>query len=133
MCYSKAGKGPHGPGKNLTANLKELVLPFLNKCLNTRLNTHQKTLIHISIANIQEVTDAFGFNLSSGVLNLSPAEIQIANLVKAGKSSKEIASLLNISPKTVKNHRHKIRDKVGIKNKKINLRTYLAAFGKKAY
>ncbi len=61
-------------------------------------------------------------------LNLTPAEIQIANLIKLGKVNKEIAEIKNLSSRTIEFHRNNIRKKIGIKNKKVNLRTYLNSF-----
>ena len=49
----------------------------------------------------------------------------ISNLVKEGKTSKEIAELMNLSKRTVEFHRDSIRKKIGIKNKKANLRAFL--------
>jgi DNA-binding NarL/FixJ family response regulator len=47
---------------------------------------------------------------------LTEREIQIINLIKEGLSSKEIATQLNISLKTVEVHRHNILKKLKLKN-----------------
>lgn len=47
---------------------------------------------------------------------LTEREIQIINLIKEGMSSKEIASQLSISLKTVEVHRHNILKKLKLKN-----------------
>ncbi|MBL7697049.1 MAG: response regulator transcription factor [Chitinophagaceae bacterium] len=47
---------------------------------------------------------------------LTDREIQIINLIKEGQSSKEIASTLNISLKTVEVHRHNVLKKLKLKN-----------------
>lgn len=47
---------------------------------------------------------------------LTEREIQIINLIKEGLSSKEIATNLNISLKTVEVHRHNILKKLKLKN-----------------
>jgi DNA-binding NarL/FixJ family response regulator len=47
---------------------------------------------------------------------LTEREIQIINLIKEGQSSKEIATSLNISLKTVEVHRHNILKKLKLKN-----------------
>lgn len=52
-------------------------------------------------------------------------EIQVAGLVKEGKTSKEIASVINISERGVEFHRNNIRRKLGLANAKKNLRSHL--------
>lgn len=47
---------------------------------------------------------------------LTEREIQIINLIKEGQSSKEIATSLNISLKTVEVHRHNVLKKLKLKN-----------------
>lgn len=47
---------------------------------------------------------------------LTEREIQIINYIKEGSSSKEIATALNISLKTVEVHRHNILKKLKLKN-----------------
>ncbi len=46
---------------------------------------------------------------------LTPREIEIARLVTEGLSSKEIASELNLSVRTVEKHRANIMDKIGVR------------------
>ena len=62
--------------------------------------------------------------------SLTEREIQIINFIKEGSSSKEIASALNISLKTVEVHRHNILKKLKLKNSAslvnfINSSTYM--------
>ncbi len=54
-----------------------------------------------------------------------PREIEICNMVKAGLRSKEISSLLNVSPQTVEKHRKNIRRKLKLTNKSTNLASFL--------
>ncbi len=56
---------------------------------------------------------------------LTPSEIKVAEFIRMGKTSKDIADALDIAQKTVENHRNKVRDKLGLKNKSVNLRSYL--------
>jgi len=58
---------------------------------------------------------------------LTPRELEVCELIKIGMSSKEISDGLNLSLHTVHKHREKIRKKLGITNKSVNLSTYLTS------
>jgi DNA-binding CsgD family transcriptional regulator len=110
--------------EKVLSNIKELVDPYLEK-LAGGTSDIRKIYLGIIRSNIDEIISPFTRKLSSKYLNLTPSEIRIANLVKQGKTSKEIAGLLNVSGKTVGFHRENIRKKLGLKSKKDNLRSHL--------
>jgi len=111
--------------EKILANVKELVLPYVEKLKNSRLRSDQMTLAGILESNMQEIFSPFVTRLSSKFLSLTPAEIKVASLIKDGKTSKEIAFLLHASENTIRSHRFHIRSKLDLKNKKVNLRSYL--------
>jgi two-component system invasion response regulator UvrY len=57
-----------------------------------------------------------GDQMNPDINNLSDREMQIVRALKGGQSSKEIASDLSISLKTVEVHRHNILKKLKLKN-----------------
>jgi PAS domain S-box-containing protein len=106
-------------------NIKELILPFLQQLMTTNLSERQKGFMQTLEVCLKDITSEFSSKLSDKLIDLSPAEIRIANLVKQGLTTKEIAELLNLSAKTIEAHRNRIRKKVGLSNKKMSLQTYL--------
>ena len=114
--------------ETLLANIKKLVFPYIEKLENIGLNEDAQTFVNIIKSNINDLISPLASNLSSKYFALTPTEIQIADLIKQGKTSKEIASMLNVSPKAVSFHRGNLRKKLGLLNKKINLGTYLQSF-----
>lgn len=110
------------------ANMKKLVLPYLEKLEKSSLDKSQQDWLAGLRTNLEDLVSPFSQQLSSPLLNLTPREIQIANQVKEGRSNKEIAGFFNISLRTVEFHRENIRKKIGLVNKKVNLRTQLLLF-----
>lgn len=114
--------------ENLLTSIKKLVYPYVEKLENKGLDEDAQTFVNIIKSNLNDLISPLVSNLYSKYFALTPSEIQIADLIKQGKTSKEIASMLIISVKAVSFHRGNLRKKLGLSNKKINLRTYLQSF-----
>ena len=113
---------------HITANVRTLVEPYLAKLGKGRLTAEQKVLVDILESNLDGIISPFTSTLSSKFVKLTPAEIQVANLVKQGKRTKDIAELLNLSPGTINIHRKNIRKKLGLTNQGGNLQSVLSSF-----
>ncbi|MGO9136085.1 MAG: PAS domain S-box protein, partial [Syntrophales bacterium] len=113
--------------EQVLANVKKLVLPYLEKLKSPRLDSSQRVHVEIIEAHLNDIVSPFLRNLSSAYLSLTPREIEVATLVKEGKTTKEITKLLNISTTAVDFHRKNLRSKFGIKSKKTNLRSFLTS------
>jgi PAS domain S-box-containing protein len=104
-------------------NIKELVLPYVE-----RLKTSQSkdgTIVDIIESNLNDILSPFIRGMTAKYANFTPKEIQIADLMKKGKTTKEISQVLNLSVRTIDIHRYHIRRKLNITNKKVNLQSYL--------
>ncbi|MBF0117661.1 MAG: PAS domain S-box protein [Desulfobacterales bacterium] len=113
---------------NVLSNVKKLIAPYIEKLKRSTLSPTQIALVSILEANLNNIISPFAGKMSSQFLSLTPMEIQIANLIKEGKSNKDMAELLGLSQNTILFHRFNIRTKLGIKNRRVNLRTYLLAY-----
>ncbi|MDY6950716.1 MAG: LuxR C-terminal-related transcriptional regulator [Thermodesulfobacteriota bacterium] len=111
--------------EKVLSNVKGLVMPYVEALGNTRLDPKQKTYLSIIESHLNSIVSPFSAKLSSKYWGLTPKEIQVAALIKEGKTSKEIAELSNVSTRAIEFHRDNIRAKLGLKNKKANLRSSL--------
>jgi PAS domain S-box-containing protein len=109
------------------ANVRELVLPYVKKLQGTSLDGAQKAYTDIVETNLEDIMSPFLRTLTSQYLNFTPKEIQVANYIRSGKTTKEIARIMGVSRSAIDLHRNHIRTKLGLNKKKANLRTHLAS------
>ncbi len=109
----------------IVSNVKDMVLPFVNKLLESPLDEKQATYVEIIHANLSNIVAPFLRQIPTQYFDLTPTEIQIADLVRKNKSTKEIAQILNASSKTIEAHRNRLRKKLGLTNRRVQLRDYL--------
>jgi len=114
--------------EKILANVKEILLPYVEKLKRTKLDEHQLANLKVIETNLNDIISPFIRSLTTKYLDLTPREVQVATLVKEGKTTKEIAELLHSSTAAVDFHRNNIRVKLGLKNKKANLRTHLMSY-----
>ncbi|MBI4773406.1 MAG: GAF domain-containing protein [Deltaproteobacteria bacterium] len=115
---------------NVLNNVNNLVMPFIERLKACKLDSYYEAILEILEKNILNMVSPFINRLSNVFINLTPMEIQIANLIKEGKTSKEIANMLRRSENTVIFHRNNVRRKLGLKQAKQNLRSFLLSFEK---
>lgn len=113
--------------KKITARVHELVVPYIEKLQSGSINERQRALLDILAVNLRHIISPLENAGTAPDLMLTPTETQVANLVRYGRTTKDIAEALSLSAKTVAFHRDAIRRKLGIHNKKISLRNYLIA------
>lgn len=90
-----------------------------------RLDARSEVQVSILEANLKNIISPFTQRLSSMYSGFTPREIQVANLIGQGKSTKDIAEYVGVSQGAINLYRNSIRSKLGIISKKINLRSYL--------
>lgn len=111
--------------ETIVFRVKDYIHPYLNKLERARDQQERDHLIKIIRSNLNELVPSADNQLSANYLKLSPAEVKVADLVRQGKQTKQIAEALRLSTKSVYFYRNSIRKKLGLLNKKINLATYL--------
>ncbi|TRZ89762.1 PAS domain S-box protein [bacterium] len=109
----------------VTCNMRELILPYIENLKITHIDSHQSNQLKILERNINEIISPFLRTLSSKYPNLTPMEIKVITFIKEGRTTKEMAKLLNASARTVEVHRDHIRRKLNLNKRKANLRSYL--------
>ncbi|MBE0617224.1 MAG: PAS domain S-box protein [Proteobacteria bacterium] len=118
--------------RSLARSVRESIEPYLEKLKATPLGAEQEMLLSILEASFHElIVPCFGPEHDK-YDPLTAAESQVAKLVRIGKSTKEIAAVLNLSPRTVESHRYNIRKKLGMRHSGNQLRTRLGAANRAA-
>lgn len=116
--------------ESVLSNIKDLVIVYLEKLKRTKLEPLQRQYVEIIESHLSEIISPFLHNLRSRYIHLTPREIEVAGLIKDGKTTKEIAEILKGSPNVINFHRKNIRKKLGLTNKKANLQSFLYSMTK---
>lgn len=111
--------------EKVLCNMRELILPYIDNLKLSSLDSRQLNQLTILEGHINEIISPFLRTLFSKYPNLTPMEIKVISYIKEGRTTKEIAELLHISSRTIEVHRDNIRKKIGLRSRKINLRSYL--------
>jgi PAS domain S-box-containing protein len=106
-------------------NVRKLILPYVDSLKQRKLDDEQRTYLDVLETNLKNIISPFAKKLTSIHETFTPQELKIADLIRAGKTVKEIALAFGVSETTINAHRQHIRNKLGLSNQKINLRTYL--------
>lgn len=113
--------------ERVTSNITGEVFPLVELLKSSCLSDHQQTIVETMTQILSNLTFSLTHSLKNNSLYLTPTEVQVANFIKAGRSTKEIATLLNSSYRTVEGHRLAIRKKMALKPRQ-NLRVILEQY-----
>jgi DNA-binding NarL/FixJ family response regulator len=110
--------------ENIRMNIDRVVMPVLH-ALTPAVSKNKMKYVEILKTSLQEIPSPFVERGAEMFHTLTPAEVNICNMIRNGMRSKEIARLRGVSEATIHRHREHIRQKLKIANKPVNLTSYL--------
>jgi DNA-binding NarL/FixJ family response regulator len=125
VLLQKRDEDQHHFSENLQASIEQLVRPFLQKLRATLTDEQALSCLNIAEANLENLFSPLLNHLSAAFRNLTAKEIQIAEMIRQGMVSKDIAALLGLAVATVHTHRNNIRKKLALRKGRANLRSHL--------
>ncbi|MEJ2731533.1 MAG: response regulator transcription factor [Deltaproteobacteria bacterium] len=100
----------------LTESIREDLIPALCAVSEDRIflkradaNVIRNHMLYLELGSARNVV-----NINNGIANLTVREKEVFPLLAEGKSIKEVAKILCISPKTVETHKYHIMEKLNI-------------------
>ena len=93
---------------------KDNLIAELKSSLNQRLSYDRDVDSQYFYAQAESLHEDFNAKLSENFPDLTPQERRLATLLRLGFSSKYIATLMNITPKSVEISRYRLRQKLGL-------------------
>ncbi len=112
----------------IVASVEQAIQPYVRRLKSSKLDVRQQAWVDIIETNLREITAPFLEKMNG--FDFTPKELEVIQLLKEGKSSKEMAMLLHVSPEAVQMYRHRIRKKLGLNKQKTNLQSYLLSLSK---
>ena len=125
LLIKQVGRSSTEAEEKLVLNIRNLVDPYLKK-LEVRLNnSDSQVFLQLIKTNLDQILSSTSKAITDPHYNLTPREIEIADLIRHGKTNKDMGRFLNISLDTIKFHRANIRKKLGLTKRQKNLRSFL--------
>ncbi len=112
--------------QDIVERVRSMVLPYLDK-LHSQMTEGDASQVYLDLAlrNLQDITTMISDKLSDAFSVMTPTEIEIAQLVMSGKTTKDIARAMSRETSTIDFHRNNIRRKLGLEGRDQNLRSHL--------
>jgi DNA-binding CsgD family transcriptional regulator/PAS domain-containing protein len=118
--------------ERVVGNVEQLIEPTLDRLSRSLRHRPERMELEALRVNLREIVGPFAQRLRAvrgGTAPLTRRETEVANLVRLGKTSDEIAAALHVSRSSVAFHRANVRRKLGIPKRGPHLATHLAALG----
>jgi DNA-binding CsgD family transcriptional regulator/PAS domain-containing protein len=118
--------------QRIVQNVEHLIDPTLDRLSRALRHRPERLEIEAVRMNLREIVGPFGHRIAGtdGGRPLTRRETEVANLVRLGNTSAEIADALHISTSSVAFHRANVRRKLGLTKGGPRLETHLAALGR---
>lgn len=113
--------------ERFTGNVHDIVLPLITSLRRDRSRHRNNEILNLIETTLFDMTFSFATKLNAPAFRLTPKEKLIASLIQAGKTTKEISSILTISPASISFHRANLRKKMGLTGQKVNLHSFLSS------
>ncbi len=98
-----------------TRNLRILVSPLLNKLISDPSPPyHVRSIAEALKIALDKVFSSYRSDVAKVFPSLTPKEMEVAELLVSGLSTKEISSIMGTAVESINFHRHNIRKKLGI-------------------
>lgn len=106
-------------------NVRMVLLPGLERLKGLPCGPEGETCVDAVMRQLEDLVSPFVRTLRAVYDSLTPGEIRVADLIRRGHSTKEMATILGVGGATIETHRRNIRAKLGLTNSRRNLRTHL--------
>jgi len=110
--------------RDINMNVEKILKPIIDALL-LQLPSAPRKYVEMLKTNLEEISSPFIGKLSRLYASLTPTEVAVCNMIRAGNRTKDIAERRGVSEATINRHREKIRRKLKITNKDVNLATFL--------
>lgn len=105
------------------SNVQQLVIPHVEKLKKSDLDPVQHMSVSFIETNLNDLVSPFLKRIQG--FNFTPRQLEVASLIREGRTTKDITRILNMNQRAVEIQRFLIRKKLGFNKEKVNLQAYL--------